>query len=65
MKKLISLVIVAIIFSSCMSGRGMYSPYGKIDKKCPTFNQSAFFYKAGTGNHFTFKNVMRTSKLKH
>lgn len=65
MKKLIYLVIVAIAFSSCVSGRGIYSPYGKIDKNCPTINQNAFFYKIGTGNDFTFKNVMRTSKMKH
>ena len=65
MKKLISLVIVAIVFSSCMSSRGVYSPYGKIDRNCPTFNTNSFFYKIGTGNDYTFKNVMRTAKLKH
>jgi hypothetical protein len=65
MKKLIYLVIVAIVFSSCISARGVYSPYGKIDRNCPTFNQNAYFYKIGTGNDFNFKNVMRTAKMKH
>lgn len=63
MKKLIYLVIVAIAFSSCYTpGNALHGGYGSVDRKCPTFNQNAFFYRAGTGKTYTFRNVMRTTK---
>lgn len=63
MKKLIGLVIIAFAFSSCYTaGEALHGGYGQVNKKCPTLNQNAFFYKAGTGKAYTFRNVMRTTK---
>lgn len=64
MKKLIGLISIVFLASSCYMEHG-YSSYGKISRDCPVFNSNAFFYKMGTGKTYSRKEVLRTGKQKN
>lgn len=52
---------VVLLVSSCtVSYQG--TSYGRVNRKCPTMNQTAFFYEYGTGKQFLPKYVFRKSR---
>ena len=63
MKKIYIFVIMAIMLSSC-SVTYFGTSYGRIRKNCTMTNQTAYFYKRGTGKNFLPKYVfLKRNKL--
>ena len=61
MKKLLLFLSVVLLASSCTVSY-LGTNYGKVNRKCPTMNQTAFFYEYGTGKQFMPKYVFRKSR---